>query len=103
MNSTFRLDIQGLRAIAVIFVILFHTKISFFSGGYIGVDIFFVISGYLVTLSFANKENKSLFNCVSKFYVRRIKRLWPALVIFSLIATASRSDPKITTFPVFCI
>ena len=54
MDIKYRPDIDGLRAIAVIFVILFHSQITvfgiqFFRGGYIGVDIFFVISGYLIT------------------------------------------------------
>ena len=78
MNNTFRLDIQGLRAIAVIFVILFHTKISYFSGGYIGVDIFFVISGYLITQIIYKDITKDKFS-ITNFYHRRARRILPAL------------------------
>ena len=69
---SFREDIQGLRAIAVIFVLLFHSKISYFNGGFIGVDIFFVISGYLITGIIHKdliKKNFSLIN----FYEKRGK------------------------------
>ena len=62
-KNTIRLDIQGLRAIAVIFVVLYHAELSFFSGGYIGVDIFFVISGYLITGILVREiENTSRIN-----------------------------------------
>ena len=92
MNIKYRPDIDGLRAIAVIFVILFHSQITvfgiqFFRGGYIGVDIFFVISGYLIT-SILLKElylkKKINFNY---FYQRRIRRLIPALLAVMIFST----------------
>ena len=92
MNIKYRPDIDGLRAIAVIFVVLFHSQITvfgiqFFSGGYIGVDIFFVISGYLIT-SILLKElylkKKINFNY---FYQRRIRRLIPALLVVMIFST----------------
>jgi peptidoglycan/LPS O-acetylase OafA/YrhL len=78
-------NIQGLRAFAVISVIFFHYQITFFSGGFLGVDIFFVISGYLMTLILDKKIN---FKEIIEFYLRRIRRLLPALlfvIILSLI------------------
>ena len=92
MNIKYRPDIDGLRAIAVIFVVLFHSQITvfgiqFFRGGYIGVDIFFVISGYLIT-SILLKElylkKKINFNY---FYQRRIRRLIPALLVVMIFST----------------
>ena len=92
MNIKYRPDIDGLRAIAVIFVILFHSQITVFGiqlfrGGYIGVDIFFVISGYLIT-SILLKElylkKKINFNY---FYQRRIRRLIPALLAVMIFST----------------
>jgi len=60
-QKQFRDDIQGLRAIAVLAVILYHFQVSFFKGGFVGVDIFFVISGYLISKSIIiNTEQKNL-------------------------------------------
>ncbi|MFA6119442.1 MAG: acyltransferase [Parachlamydiales bacterium] len=72
-------QIDGLRAIAVIGVILFHMKYQWISGGFVGVDIFFVISGYLIT-SIILKEHENRQFKISKFMVRRIKRILPALL-----------------------
>lgn len=80
----YRADIDGLRAIAVILVILFHCNITLFSGGYVGVDVFFVISGYLITsLLIEDIRNKTF--TFRGFYKRRAARLLPALSI-TLIA-----------------
>lgn len=80
IHPQYRPDIQGLRALAVIAVILFHSFPNLFPGGFIGVDIFFVISGYLIsTIIFKNLANNN-FN-VLHFYNRRIKRIFPALII----------------------
>ena len=79
--------IDGLRAIAVLSVILFHLKIDFFRGGYLGVDIFFVISGYLISsLIYKELETKKTFS-FTQFYERRARRILPALlfvIIFCL-------------------
>lgn len=85
MNN-YRLEIDGLRGISVILVILFHAKIPFFSGGFFGVDIFFVISGYLITNIIVNLHNNEKF-FLAKFYERRIRRIIPALyvVLFFLL------------------
>lgn len=83
----YRADIDGLRAIAVILVILFHCNISFFSGGYIGVDVFFVISGYLISTLLIDEIRNKTFT-FRDFYKRRAARLLPALTItlFAVLA-----------------
>ena len=81
----YRKEIDGLRAIAVIPVILFHTGFQIFAGGFIGVDIFFVISGYLITLIINKEIENKKFN-LFVFYERRIRRILPAL-IFMLAVT----------------
>ena len=80
-------EIDGLRAIAVILVVFYHLKIPFFSGGFLGVDIFFVISGYLITkIIYHNYDNKN-FNFFN-FLIKRIKRLFPALLFVLLIVVS---------------
>jgi peptidoglycan/LPS O-acetylase OafA/YrhL len=74
----FRLEIAGLRAIAVISVVLFHLKIPGFQGGFVGVDIFFVISGYLITRNILADARAGRFS-FADFYVRRTRRIYPAL------------------------
>lgn len=78
MNNRYRSDIDGLRALAVLPVLFYHAGISFFSGGYVGVDIFFVISGFLIT-GLIIEELKSGTFSVANFYERRIRRIFPAL------------------------
>jgi len=72
-------EIDGLRAIAVLSVLLFHFHVPFFDGGYIGVDVFFVISGYLITGIITQQLSSQTFSFV-QFYLRRIRRLFPALL-----------------------
>lgn len=76
---SFRSDINGLRAIAVLAVVLFHFKIPGFSGGFVGVDIFFVISGYLMTSIIFTKLYKQEFSLL-EFYIARARRIVPALI-----------------------
>ena len=80
----YRREIDGLRALAVIPVILFHAGFSLFAGGYVGVDVFFVISGYLITGIVMNEVEQGTFSIVD-FYERRIRRILPAL--FLVVAT----------------
>src|ERR1700754_1465554 len=79
--------IDGLRAVAVLSVLLYHLHESFLPGGYFGVDIFFVISGFVVTGSVAGARFDSLLKFQGYFYARRIVRIMPALV-FCLVVTA---------------
>ena len=78
--SKYRPDIDGLRAIAVSSVVLHHAEISFLSGGYIGVDIFFVISGYLITAHILTDLQADKFS-FRTFYLRRLRRLLPCLYV----------------------
>lgn len=80
---TFRPDINGLRAVSVLMVVLNHAGYSFIPGGHIGVDVFFVISGYLITRIILFEVSMSSFS-LRDFYLRRIRRILPA-VIFVLI------------------
>ena len=74
----YRADIDGLRAVAVIAVILFHADVDYFSGGYVGVDVFFVISGFLITGIILSEIETGRFT-IAGFYERRIRRIFPAL------------------------
>lgn len=76
----YRQDIDGLRALAIIPVVLFHADLSTFSGGFVGVDIFFVISGYLITNILLRDIKNDSFS-ILKFYERRIRRIIPALFV----------------------
>tara|TARA_B100000886_G_C20417186_1_gene489772 strand:- start:553 stop:2436 length:1884 start_codon:yes stop_codon:yes gene_type:complete len=75
-----RADIDTLRAVSVISVIIFHLDQSFFPNGYLGVDIFFVISGYVITKSILKSLKRSQFTFLN-FYIKRIKRIFPAFLI----------------------
>lgn len=83
----FRGDIQGLRALAIVPVVIYHAIESWMPGGFVGVDIFFVISGYLITSILTRDLENNSFSIVG-FYQRRVKRLFPALfvvLLFTLI------------------
>lgn len=79
--------IDGLRAIAVIAVILYHLKASYLPGGFAGVDVFFAISGFVVASSMASFQGRNFFSFVTTFYARRMKRILPALLC-CVLATA---------------
>ena len=79
----YRAEIDGLRAIAVVPVILFHAGIEPFTGGFIGVDVFFVISGYLITTLLVNDIENNKFSII-KFYERRARRILPAMFFVML-------------------
>jgi peptidoglycan/LPS O-acetylase OafA/YrhL len=82
----YRPDIDGLRAVAVIVVLAFHIGLSRFSGGFVGVDVFFVISGYLISSIILADIDASRFT-IKAFYERRIRRIFPAL--FAMLAVSS--------------
>ena len=81
----YRGDIEGLRAIAVIPIVLFHAGIDILRGGYVGVDIFFVISGFLITQTILNENENGSFSILG-FYQRRVARIFPALFLMLAVA-----------------
>ncbi len=97
-RSRYRPEIDGLRAIAVIAVIVNHFNADLLPSGFLGVDIFFVISGFVVTSSLSNKTGLSWKAYLLTFYARRIKRLVPALVacvvITGIIGCLFVEDPR---------
>src|SRR5689334_22581069 len=88
-QDAFRPEVQGLRAVAVGLVVLFHLWPRGVTGGYVGVDVFFVISGYLITSHLLREVLDSGSLKVTRFWARRIRRLMPAaLMVLSLSAAA---------------
>lgn len=79
-HPKYRADINGLRAIAILSVVGFHAFPSSFKGGFVGVDVFFVISGYLISTIIIGSLEKNSFNFVD-FYERRIRRIFPAMLL----------------------
>jgi len=88
---TFRTDIEGLRAVAVLTVVLFHAHVPGFGGGYVGVDIFFVISGFLITGLMIDESVRTGRVSLSRFYARRARRILPAAcVVLVAVLVVSR-------------
>jgi peptidoglycan/LPS O-acetylase OafA/YrhL len=83
----YRPEIDGLRAFAVTAVIVNHFNKELLPNGYLGVDIFFVISGFVITASMAGRPSENLRDFLIGFYSRRVKRLVPALILFVLISS----------------
>jgi peptidoglycan/LPS O-acetylase OafA/YrhL len=96
MMDKYRKDIDGLRSIAVMMVVLYHFGFSSITGGFVGVDVFFVISGFLITQILSKQILANTFS-FKKFYIRRIKRLMPAMlamvsvsfIVFSFVLVPS--------------
>ena len=91
MKINYRPEIDGLRAIAVVAVIFYHAQLSifdqkFFKGGFIGVDIFFVISGYLITSIILKELFKTGHFSFKNFYERRIRRILPVLLFVMMVS-----------------
>ncbi|CNJ46167.1 acyltransferase family protein [Yersinia rohdei] len=89
--TKYRAELDGLRAVAVISVLLYHVKFSLFGyevfkGGFLGVDIFFVLSGYLITTIIFTQMNAGVFS-LKDFFIRRIKRILPAMVAVLLVSS----------------
>src|SRR5258708_2865885 len=80
LRSTYRPDIDGLRALAILAVVFYHAFPDWVRGGFIGVDVFFVISGFLIsTIIFKSLANNDF--SFAKFYAHRIRRIFPALIL----------------------
>ncbi len=83
-NSGFLAGIEGMRALAVLAVLLFHLDLSGVAGGYLGVDLFFVISGFIITRNILLEQGRGTFT-LRDFYIRRLRRLFPALAVTVLL------------------
>lgn len=84
----YRPEIDGLRALTVIGVVLFHARVRGFSGGFVGVDVFFVVSGYLITALIISDLDQGRFSFWG-FWERRARRILPALITVTLFAAAA--------------
>ena len=93
-KETYRPDIDGLRAVAVLAVVIYHAFPKALPGGFVGVDIFFVISGYLISGILFKSLSNGTFS-FAEFYSRRIRRIFPALM---LVLVLNRS-PMMFLFP----
>ncbi len=86
MMMEYRKDIDGLRALAVLPALFFHAGFAGFDGGYVGIEIFFVVSGYLITSIILSEQSKQKFSLVN-FYERRARRILPALTLVLVVTT----------------
>jgi peptidoglycan/LPS O-acetylase OafA/YrhL len=84
----YRADINGLRGLAVILVVLYHLGIRIVPGGYVGVDVFFVISGYLISAIIISEVQANRFS-IAKFYERRVRRIGPAFFVVLCVVSAT--------------
>ncbi len=100
-DRRFRQDIEGLRAVAVVLVLLFHADVPRFAGGYVGVDVFFVLSGYLITRLLLLERASTGTIALPSFYGRRLRRLLPAagLVIVVTVAASRLLLPPLQVGP----
>src|ERR1044072_850678 len=87
MPASYRPDIDGLRAFAVIFVLMFHAFPARLPGGFVGVDVFFVISGFLITQIIVSDIDRGSF-IPARFYARRVRRIFPALIVVLIASLA---------------
>lgn len=85
--GSYRPEIDGLRALAICAVMINHFNKNALPSGYLGVDIFFVISGFVITSSLAGRKSKNLADFLGGFYARRFKRLLPALLVFVVLTS----------------
>src|SRR5260370_30206538 len=106
--AKFRPDIEGLRAIAVVSVVLYHAHLFGVRGGFVGVDVFFVISGFLITRLLAESVGEHGIGALPTFYTRRIRRLLPAaMTVVGATGAAARacapprSGPPVATPALF--
>ena len=85
--SAYRPDIDGLRAVAVLSVVIYHFSSALLPGGFAGVDVFFVISGYLITRNIVGEMQRNEFS-FRNFYLRRIRRIAPAFLVMTGVTVA---------------
>src|SRR6186713_2919418 len=82
--TAYRPFIDGLRAVSVLAVVLYHVGIPGVTGGFVGVDVFFVISGFLITTNLAGQRGMRLRSLLADFYARRARRILPSLCLVTL-------------------
>jgi peptidoglycan/LPS O-acetylase OafA/YrhL len=85
LSRSYEPEVDGLRALAVLVVVLFHAGIRGFKGGFVGVDIFFVISGYLITRNILSDISLGRFT-YRDFYTRRARRIFPAMYVTMVLS-----------------
>jgi peptidoglycan/LPS O-acetylase OafA/YrhL len=90
VKPVFRADVQALRAVAVLTVVLYHAHLPYLTGGYVGVDVFFVISGFLITGLLVREKDRTGRISIKKFYGRRMRRIMPAAAL-TMIGTVVAS------------
>jgi peptidoglycan/LPS O-acetylase OafA/YrhL len=88
-DRRFRPDVQGLRAVAVTLVLLFHARVPGMSGGYVGVDVFFVISGFVITGVLLRERTSRATTSIPRFYARRVRRILPAATLVIVVAVVA--------------
>src|SRR5580698_11229057 len=86
-DRRFRPDVEGLRAVAVLLVVLYHAAVPGLTGGYVGVDVFFVISGFVITGLLLRERSRTHRTSILDFYARRCRRILPAATLV-ILATA---------------
>ncbi|WP_289249494.1 acyltransferase family protein [Galbitalea sp. SE-J8] len=99
-KTYFRTDVEGLRAIAVIMVVAFHASVPLFGGGFVGVDAFFVISGYLITGQLIREAQQTGRISFRNFYARRARRILPAatLVLLAIAGVSIAVEPLVGVY-----
>ena len=97
-TTSYILGIDGLRALSVFAVIFYHLKGKLLPGGFTGVDVFFVLSGYVVAGSLFRERGKKFGRFLLDFYARRLLRLYPALVVCGVIGTPESGQCGWPTF-----
>ncbi len=88
-DRSFRPDVQGLRAVAILLVVLFHAGIPGVSGGYIGVDVFFVVSGFVITGVLLRERAEQDSTSLQRFYARRARRILPAATLVIIVSVVA--------------
>src|SRR3954463_13006273 len=83
-HEQYRPDIDGLRAVAILGVLIYHANPALLTGGFAGVDVFFVISGYLISGIIFRELRRGRFSC-AEFYARRVSRIFPALIVMLIV------------------
>jgi len=83
-ENNYKVEIDGLKGIAILGVVFFHINENIMPSGFLGVDIFFVISGYLITKSLDRNNLNNLFDFLLDFYKKRLLKIYPSLVIYIL-------------------